>query len=69
MNVSLARIDCETIDDWDSFHHEFNRVFGFPDFYGRNMDAWIDYMTSIDAPDDGMTNIHCESGKVLTIEL
>jgi hypothetical protein len=20
---------------WESFHDEFNRVFGFPDFYGR----------------------------------
>jgi RNAse (barnase) inhibitor barstar len=23
-------------------------TFGFPDFYGRNMDAWIDCMTDID---------------------
>ena len=69
MIVSLARIECENIIDWDSFHDEFNRVFEFPDFYGRNMNAWIDCMTSIDAPDDGMTNINCESGKVITIEL
>ena len=26
-------------------------------------------MTSIDAPDEGMTSIHCENGMVLTIEL
>ncbi len=69
MLVSLARIECANINDWDSFHDEFNRVFEFPDFYGRNMDAWIDCMTSIDAPDDGLTGIHCEKDHFLTIEL
>ena len=69
MKASLVKIDCRNINDWDSFHDEFNRVFGFPDFYGRNMNAWIDCMTSIDTPDEEMTNIHCETGRVLTIEL
>lgn len=69
MIVSLTNIDCSKISDWESFHNEFNRVFGFPDFYGRNMDAWIDCMTSIDEPDDGMTKIHCKAGRVLTISL
>jgi hypothetical protein len=55
--------------DWDSFHVEFARVFGFPDFYGRNMDAWVDCITSLDAPDDGMSSIHCEGGTVMTLEL
>ncbi|MEL7023238.1 MAG: barstar family protein [Pseudomonadota bacterium] len=69
MIVSLAKIDCSRITDWPSFHDEFDRVFAFPDFYGRNMDAWNDCMTSIDTPDDGMTSIHCPPGGVLTIEL
>lgn len=69
MIVSSARIDCEKIVDWQSLHDEFQRVFQFPDFYGRNMDAWIDCMTSIDEPGDGMTGIHCEKGEFLTIEL
>jgi hypothetical protein len=33
------------------------------------MNAWIDCMTSIDAPDDGMSGIHCEKDSFLTIEL
>ena len=69
MLISLARIDCANIKDWDSFHDEFNRVFEFLDGYGRNMDAWIDCMTCIDDPDDGMTGIHCEEDGILTIEL
>lgn len=48
---------------------EFKRVFGFPDFYGRTMDGWIDCMSSLADPEDGMTNIHCEKGNLLTLEL
>jgi hypothetical protein len=33
------------------------------------MDAWIDCMTSLDAPADGMSNVHSEPGTVLTLEL
>jgi RNAse (barnase) inhibitor barstar len=69
MIVSFAKIDCSKITDWQSFHDEFARVFGFPAFYGRNMNAWIDCMTYLDQPEDGMTSIHCEPGRVLTIEL
>lgn len=33
------------------------------------MDAWIDCMSSLSLPEDGMTNIHCFEGQVITIEL
>ena len=33
------------------------------------MDAWIDCMTSLDTPDDGMSAVHCAPGTVLTLEL
>jgi Barstar (barnase inhibitor) len=69
MITALVSVDCAKIRDWDSFHDEFARVFGFPDFYGRNMDAWIDCMTSLDEPADGMTRIHATRGGVLTMQL
>jgi RNAse (barnase) inhibitor barstar len=69
MITSRVTVDCEKIRDWPSFHDEFAHIFGFPDFYGRNMDAWIDCLTSLDAPDDGLSNVHCERGTVLTLEL
>lgn len=65
----MVRVDCGNIHDWPSFHREFAQVFGFPAFYGNNMDAWIDCLTSLDAPEDGMSSIHCEPGTVLTLEL
>jgi hypothetical protein len=69
MITSRISLDCENIRDWPSFHEKFARVFGFPDFYGGNMDAWIDCMTSLDAPEDGLSSVHCASGSVLTLEL
>lgn len=69
MIIAKVSIDCSSIRDWASFHEEFARVRGFPDFYGRNMNAWIDCMTSLDAPADGMSSVHCKPGSVVTLEL
>ena len=69
MIVSTAEINCQNIRGWSSFHDEFTRVFGFSDSYKRNMDAWIDCMSSLSNPDNSKTQIHCEKGKVIAIEL
>ncbi len=37
-------IAANRITDWESFHDVFSECVGFPDYYGRNMDAWIDCM-------------------------
>jgi RNAse (barnase) inhibitor barstar len=34
------------IDGPASFHEAFASALGFPSWYGRNMDAWIDCMSS-----------------------
>lgn len=62
-------LDCDRISDWPSFHQEFATVFGFPDFYGKNMNAWIDCMTYVDDAAAGMSAIHCERGSMLVLEL
>ncbi len=67
--MTKITIDTSTITDWSSFHDVFAAAFGFPDFYGRNMDAWIDCMTSLDAPGDGMSSVHAEPGGVLVLDL
>jgi len=53
----------------DEFHDAFAETFGFPGFYGRNMDAWIDCMSSLDNPDAGMSKLTIEQGKALTIRI
>ena len=65
----IVRVDGRRITDGDSFHAVFAEAFGFPAFYGRNLDAWIDCMTSLDAPGDGMTAVHAPPGGVVTLHL
>jgi Barstar (barnase inhibitor) len=62
-------LDCDRIRDWQSFHEEFAYAFGFPAFYGKNMDAWTDCLTDLDDPDAGMTTVHCSPGSVIVLEL
>ncbi len=69
MENTLVRIDCRTIRDWESLHHVFAEAFGFPSFYGHNGNAWIDCMSSLDSPEDGMTTIHTARGHVVVIQL
>ena len=63
----MVRIDADRIVDWASFHEVFAEAFGFPKFYGKNMDAWIDCLSYLDDPNAGMTSIHVESGRVLSL--
>jgi RNAse (barnase) inhibitor barstar len=64
MQISL---DFSSIVDWQTFHAQFKQRMGFPDFYGNNMDAWIDCMSSIDAPSDGMSKITVSKNQALEI--
>jgi Barstar (barnase inhibitor) len=62
-----VQIDGAKIRDWNSFHHQFVEKLGFPDFNGRNMDAWIDCMTSVDSPEDHLSSLHVAPGEMLIV--
>jgi RNAse (barnase) inhibitor barstar len=64
--MTILRIDTSHITDWNSFHDVFAEAFSFPDFYGRNMNAWIDCLTDFDG---SMTSISLPPGGVLTFQL
>jgi hypothetical protein len=49
--MKIIDIDTTKITNWESFHSYFKEKFYFPDYYGNNMNAWIDCMTYIDDPD------------------
>jgi len=66
MTSTIVRIDARQIRDWDSFHDFFAETLGFPDFYGRNMNAWIDCMENLEG-DDVMTSVRIPKGGVLTL--
>ena len=64
-----VEINCDRIRSFNDLHDEFNKKFGFPEFYGKNMNAWIDCMTSLDCPEDGMTKIHAPKNGFVIIKL
>ena len=66
--MAKACLDGTQIRDWDSFHDLSARALGFPWFYGRNVDAWIDCLTYLDEG-DGMSRFKLGPGEVLEIEL
>ncbi len=64
--MKTVQIDASQITDWPSFHDAFATAFGFPAFYGRNMDAWIDCMTRLD---EEFSAIHAPPGELVCIAL
>jgi RNAse (barnase) inhibitor barstar len=65
--MSFVRLDTTKITDWASFHQVCKEAFGFPDFYGKNMNAWIDCMSSLD--EEGMTKFLLGADENLNIEI
>jgi Barstar (barnase inhibitor) len=65
--MPIVQIPLDRIHDWETFHTVFAEVLGFPDYYGRNMNAWIDCMTSLDDPD--MYPSPLAKGDVLTLDI
>jgi len=65
----LVRVDCSQINDAADLHDRFAQTFGFPAFYGRNWDAWIDCMSHLDEPGAGLSAIHVEEGGIVVIQL
>jgi len=70
MGQVVIAIPVDRITDWESFHDVFRQTLGFPDFYGRNMNAWIDCMTYVDSPvPDGLTTVTVPPGEILVLRI
>jgi len=65
--MKTVSIDASAIDGTYSFHEAFASALGFPSWYGRNMDAWIDCMSSLDEPADGLSQVKVQPGEVLVV--
>lgn len=62
----VVAVDAGRISDWTSFHDVFAAAFGFPGWYGRNLDAWIDLFSRLD--DEGeATGVSVAPGETMTI--
>lgn len=66
--MPTVRLDGAAMTDWAAFHAQSQQAFGFPDFYGKTMDAWIDCLSYL-RDDDGMSRIRLGPDDVLQIEI
>lgn len=66
--MAVIRLNTNLITDWASFHLVCKEAFGFPEFYGRNMNAWIDCMSCL-IVDEEMTKFLLKEDEVLHIEI
>lgn len=67
--LKVVPLDTNRITDWDTFHTVFAETFGFPDTYERNMDAWIDCMSSLRAPSARLTSVHTPAGGKIVLHV
>ncbi len=65
----VVEVDTIRIRGWETSHGVFDELLGFPGFYGRIVDAWIDRLTSLDEPDDGLTTVHPARGGMLVLSV
>ena len=67
MKFVTIKIDFSNIETLDDLHDVLFKTFGFPDFYGRNIHALIDCISSIRYPEEGMTSFFLASDEFLLI--
>jgi RNAse (barnase) inhibitor barstar len=69
MKTVSVKIDALRITNKDSFHSVFAETMGFPDLYGKNMDAWIDCMSYLNDSSSGMTKLFVAPDEICIIEI
>ena len=57
------KIKGRKITDWKSFHTEFKKEMDFPEYYGENMNAWIDCVDEL--TEKQPTLLLIENGEIL----
>ncbi|BDP42433.1 barnase inhibitor [Deinococcus aetherius] len=66
--TAYVLLDTAKVHDWASLHKVCAEAFGFPEFYGRNMNAWMDCLTYLHEG-DGMSRFTLEAGEHLFVLL
>lgn len=61
-------IDTRSITGWREFHAEFASKFGFPAYYGENLNAWIDCMSYL-ADEANDSSFSIQPGQTLCMVL
>jgi hypothetical protein len=66
--MPTVQLDARKMTDWPGFHQESRQILGFPDFYGNNLSAWIDCLSSL-RDGDGMSRFELGPDETLDLEI
>ena len=66
--MATVCLDGAAMTSWDAFHTQSQQAFGFPEFYGRTLDSWVDCLSYL-RDDDGMSSIRLGPDDVLQIDI
>ncbi|HAF2950225.1 TPA: barstar family protein [Salmonella enterica] len=69
MKMITLSIDLKEMNGVIEFHNKFKQLFGFPDFYGNNFHAFVDCLTSLRIPEDGMTSVNIKQDEYILLEV
>ncbi|OYO31130.1 barstar family protein [Janthinobacterium sp. PC23-8] len=64
--MATAILNGKAITDEASFHAQCVPAFGFPEFYGNSMDAWVDCLSYL-RDDDNMSKFRLKPNEMLEI--
>jgi Barstar (barnase inhibitor) len=67
--MTIIRIDARRLTDAAGLHAAMSEAFGFPDSYGKNLDALVDCLTYLDDPKSGMSRVQVFPGEVALLVL
>lgn len=68
MKYIKQKLDLSKINSLEQLHLELKDLFGFPDFYGKNIHALIDCLSSLRYPEEGMTEVVLGKDEILLLE-
>ncbi len=66
--MAEVTLDGAIIKDWESFHNQCAQVFGFPNWYGANLNAFIDCLSYL-SEGDGLANVVLSPQEMLRINI
>ncbi|MCB9233275.1 MAG: barstar family protein [Bacteroidia bacterium] len=69
MKPKTIELNIGQIKSVADFHETMKNTFGFPDFYGKNIHALIDCLSSLRFPEDAMSLLFLEEDEYLLMEI
>ena len=69
MQFKPLTLNLQDVDRLSIFYQQLSHTFGFPEFFGNNLDAAIDCLSSLYIKEEGLTNICLQQGEYLLLKV